>query len=247
MNFLVNSQTNAASPGRQHLLCDSPVILSRVEIKPSRSVSVLGVAIDSGLSMETQVGRTVSSAWYHIKQLWTVARCLPADALKTLVSAFVVSRLDYCNVVYAGLPQVQLRRLQLAFNGAARLIYGENRRCSISPLLKSLHWLRVEERITYKLCLTVYKALNGKAPACISELCTLDLEERRALRSRAHSANKLVEPNRANKSNFFERAFSVAGPVTWNRLPLNVRQNQTESSFRNALKTALFPRSHPRP
>ena len=127
------------------------------------------------------------------------------------------------------------------------LIYGENRRCSISPLLKSLHWLRVEERITYKLCLTVYKALNGKAPECISELCTLDLEERRALRSRAHSTNKLVEPNRANKSNFFERAFSVAGPVTWNRLPLNVRQNQTESSFRNALKTALFPRSHPRP
>ena len=148
-------------------------------------------------------------------------------------------------LLYSGLPQVLLGRLQRAFNGAARLIFNETSRCHITPMLKKLHWLKVKERVTFKQCLTVFKAINGMAPECISELCNLDLEERRVLRSRAQSANQLI--SRANKSNFFKKAFSVAGQVSRNRLPLELRQNQSEASFRKALKTALFSISYPRP
>ena len=110
-----------------------------VEISPSASVTVLGVTIDSSLSMDTQVGKAVRAAFLHIRQLMCVSHCLPTDAIKSLVDAFVIARLDYSNVVYVGLPAFQLNRLQLAFNAAARVIYRERKSCHITPLLESLH------------------------------------------------------------------------------------------------------------
>ena len=176
-----------------------------------------------------------------------MSRNLPREAIKSIVLALSVSRLDYCNVVYTGLPQVQICRLQAAFNAAARVIFNERRSCRITPLLRELHWLRVNERVEFKLCLMVYKALNCMAPRCLSDLCVLDSVQRRPLRSAATSVNKLTELNRSNTTGFYERAFAVAGPVHWNRLPVSLRENQSLMSFRTKMKTELFSRSFPRP
>ena len=55
--------------------------------------------------------------------------------------------------------QQQLDKLQRVLNCAARVIYGGRRSDHVTPLLRdSLHWLRIRERITFKLCLLVYKA-----------------------------------------------------------------------------------------
>ena len=93
----------------------------------------------------------------------------------------------------------------------------------------------------------VYKAINHLAPQCLVDLCTVDTAQRRPLRSAATSVNKLTELNRSNMSRFFERAFAVAGPVCWNRLPVEVRENQSIMSFRGKMKTALFSKSFSRP
>ena len=100
------------------------------------------------------------------------SQCLPADAAKSLVNAFVVSRLDYCNSLYANLPQAQLDRIQSVFNGAAWLIFGASLLTHVTPLLHDrLHWLRCLKMICYKLCITVFKASHGMAPGYIADLC----------------------------------------------------------------------------
>ena len=55
--------------------------------------------------------------------------------------------------------------LNSPLNCTARVIFGGDRREHVTPLLRDeLHWLRARERITFKLCLLVYKARNGMAP-----------------------------------------------------------------------------------
>jgi len=77
----------------------------------------------------------------------------------------VVSRLDYCNSLLAGVPQVILDRLQSVMNAAARVLCSVGRRAHVSDLLRNrLHRLRVPQRIQFKLCLLMYKALLGMAP-----------------------------------------------------------------------------------
>jgi len=78
--------------------------------------------------------------------------------------ALVHSRLDYGNGVLFGLPSHLMRRLQSVLNAEARLIYRLRTRYPITDTLISLHWLRVSERIQFKLATLAYRVLHDDAP-----------------------------------------------------------------------------------
>ena len=146
-------------------------------------------------------------------------RCFPTNAAKSLIIAVVVSRLDYCNSIYAGLPRAQLDRLHSVFNSAAGLIFGVVLSAHVTPLLRDrLHWLRAPERVTFKLCVRVFKALHGSAPGYITQMCVPVVTTDRRTTSRsasvsatASTAGRLTEPKRSTKTLYGERAFAVAG------------------------------------
>ena len=85
----------------------------------------------------------------------------------------------------------------------------------ITPLLNDLHWLRVPERITYKLCVLVYNCLHGTAPRYLQEIIqpVAEVTSRRRLPSASSCA--LVVPA-TRRSSLGDRAFAVAGPRAWN-------------------------------
>ena len=135
--------------------------------------------------------------------------------LEKAIHALISSRLDYCNALYVGVSQTSLSRLQLVQNAAARLLTNTNRRMHITPVLNSLHWLPVLYRIDFKLLMFVFKALNGLAPSYLSELLTVR-NPSRALRS---TNQLLLEVPRSKYKHWGDRAFSVAAPRLWNKLP----------------------------
>jgi len=83
------------------------------------------------------------------------------------------SRLDYCKSLLAGVADVHLRRLQSVQNAAARLVFGARRHDHITPILATLHWLPVRERVTFKTTATVlvWKCLHDVAPHYFVHLC----------------------------------------------------------------------------
>jgi len=101
-------------------------------------------------------------------------------------------------------------------------------------------WLRVRERITFKPCRLVYKAMNGPAPSYMKELCVpvTTVATRSGLRSAASA--DLVPRTRRQLGN---RAFSVAGPTGWNGLPLNIQTDRHRLLYRTSLRHICFP--HP--
>ena len=123
-------------------------------------------------------------------------------------------------------------------NAAARLIYGLRHPDHISDALISLHWLRAQERVRFKMAVLVYKATHGTAPSYLSQLVRVaDLPGRRSLRS-AWTNRLLVPP--VKLSTVGGRAFPVAGPTIWNSLPDSVISVPSMSTFRQRLKTFLF-------
>ena len=86
----------------------------------------------------------------------------------TLISSLVMSKLDYCNVAFAGLSRCELDRLQSVVNAAVRLTVGGQRHDHITPLLADLHWLRIPQRIQYKLFLCAGFQLHACVRAEIS-------------------------------------------------------------------------------
>ena len=91
-----------------------------------------------------------------------IRQSIPTSTAVQLINSLIISHIDYCNNLLAGLPVYQLDRVQSILNFAARLIYGRAKYDHITPIPRDkLHWLRVPERIKYKCCLLVCKVPHG--------------------------------------------------------------------------------------
>ena len=105
--------------------------------------------------------------------------------LKLLVSLLILSRFDYCNSSYYGLPETTLHPLTKAFNSAARLVSGIHKFSRITPIFISSHWLLLKKRYVFKICTLVFKIKNNHSPKYLADLFKLPL--RKGLRSSTYS------------------------------------------------------------
>jgi len=189
-------------------------------------------------TMRTHINHVLSSSYSALRQIRSIMPSLPSHALNTLVTALVHSRLDYCNVVFAGLPACDIQRLQSVLNTAVRLVAGSSRRDHVTSLLRDRHWLPVKQRVEYKLCVMVHRCLYGDAPAYLADLITTSAAStgRAGLRSAASGAVAVPRTT----SSFGDRSFAVAGPRAFNKLPPPLRQVHSAVTFKRQLKTFLF-------
>jgi len=97
--------------------------------------------------------RTASTCFYHLRRLRQLRGHVDMETMKQLISAFICSRLDYCNAVLYVLPQSTISPLQRVQNTAARVVLGLSPRDHVRPALKELHWLPVIHLIQYKVAL----------------------------------------------------------------------------------------------
>ena len=120
--------------------------------------------------MKTHVSNLVRSVNFELPRINSIRHLLSTDATKTLVSAFVLSRLDYCNSLLFGCPQYLLNKLQKVQSNAARLVLRVSTTDHISPHLASHHWLPIDSWIQYKLSSLYYNCLNSTAPVSYTHL-----------------------------------------------------------------------------
>ena len=158
--------------------------------------------------MAIHISKTCNSAFYYLYNLRRIRKYLSKDNTKTLIHAFISSRVDYCNSLLYGLPEYQLNKLQRVQNMCARLICNESKYCHITPLLVDLHWLPVKFRIEFKILLIVFKIFKGLAPSYLSFLITPKPVPKCNLRSSSDSY-LLSYPNVKPKATLGERALSV--------------------------------------
>lgn len=223
-----------ATHRRQHQLNRDSLTFGGATIQPSLTVRDLGVVLDSELSLSPHINQLVSRCFFQLRRIKSCVKALPTEVAKAVVNSFVVTRVDYCNALLAGAAVYKLDRLQMVLNTAARLIYGLGKYDHIQHVLRDrLHWLPMSQRVKFKLCLLTFKAIHGLAPRYIADLCRPVTGSRRSA-----TRGDLVVP--AHVTDFGERAFAVAAPKEWNKLPTSVRDSPSVSSFKARLKTYLF-------
>ena len=220
---IVSTRRSGSIPG---------ITIDGVWIPNSDCVKNLGVWLDGGMNLQTQIKKVCSAACTSLPKIGRIRAFLDKSSTERLVNAFVTSRLDFNNGILFGLPDKSLEPLQLVQNMAARMVCRRKKFDRITPILQELHWLPVKFRIKYKLLSVVHKSLNGVGPSYLADLlCEVQG------RTRAASSRDLVV--KRTRSRYGDRSFSSCGPCLWNSLPRHLR-TLSEEDFKRELKTFLF-------
>ena len=209
--------------------------IDQSRITATTSARNIGVIFDDCVQLKEHIKSVCRASHFHLRNIGSIRCYLTPEMCAALVHSLISSKLDYCNSLLIELPASQINRLQRIQNSAARIVSRLPSHEHITPVLKNLHWLPVQQRIKFKVVLFVFKCFNGLAPPYLSELiavkenlCTCTLR----------SDGGLLERKTSNK--FGDRAFSVCGPVLWNQLPPYMKKIKSLVRFKKELKTHLF-------
>ena len=114
--------------------------------------------------------------------------------------------------------------------------YSDNNNNNMS--LRDRHWLPIQQRVDYKLCMMVHRCLSGSAPSYLVDLIMPSAVANTRAGLRSAEAKTVSVPR--TYSSLGDRAFAVAAPRTWNKLPFVLRNTTSVGSFSRKLKTFLF-------
>jgi hypothetical protein len=206
------------------------------------TVKIVGVTLDSGMTLDKHVSDICQSSNYHIRALRHIRPMLSSKLANELACSIVGSKLDYCNSLLANVSTTNIAKLQRVQNNLARIVCNVKARASTSSLLHKLHWLPVDKRIHFKLACMVRNVLDGNSPDYLRAAVTLYTPSR-SLRS--SNAGLLSIPNSANKLTIINRAFSFAAPTLWNSLSADTRLAPSYDIFKRSLKHELFCAAFP--
>ena len=142
--------------------------------------------------------------------------------------------MDYYNCLLLGMTQHRLQKLQTIQNMACKVIYNKKKYDHIGMDMLNLHWLKINEHITFKIAVLVYLCINSLAPDNLCDL--LKYNHNRHLRS---STKGLLPVSMSKMTLVHNSSFSIQAPRIWNNLPSDIRNNKILDGFKSALKTFL--------
>ena len=198
----------------------------------------LGVLFDENVTLLPHINNTCKIAFYYIHNIRKIRKYLSVETTRTVVHAVVIGRVDYCNSLLYGLSMKSISKLQRVQNAAARLITNTTRYDHVTPVLRSLHWLAVTERVTFEILTLSFKAIHGLVPGYIQSLVTLQCPSRYSLR---RNNERFLKPyGKKTLKTLGDRAFAVAAPHLFNALPRYIRDEDNFNRFKALVKTFLF-------
>ena len=173
----------------------------------------------------------------RLRRLGKTRPFLSTHATNKLAVSVILTRLDYCNSLLAGLPDNKLNKLQHIQNHAPRIVLRKPRYVSATLLLRTFHWLQVKVRIQYKIACLCFQCLcHNNMPPYLSDL----LHPYRPSRTLHFLNTSLLSVPHICLETFGRRSFSVFCNTVWNSPPLSLRKDQCFSNFKKKLKTHLF-------
>ena len=213
------------------------ITIGNAQIPFKQSVKNLGLTLDCHLTVNAHVSNIALTCYFELRRLSSIRRFLTRTATDSLVSAFVLSRIDYCNSLLFGSTIDVTSHLQRIQNYAARVIFRLPKSSSITIHLKSLHWLPVKVRKTHKVACLCYHCHSSTAPSYVA-----DMLHRKSLHTRNTRSYTMPLLNRTahSKTTLGDRSFSFAFSSVWNSIPNDVRCSPSLSSFKSHLMTYMF-------
>ena len=173
---LNSDKTECILFGSKHQLnkaAQEPLKVGPDLIELSDRVKYLGGVPDNTLNFESHVSLKMQKVMANFIKIKSICKHITREACTILVLLFCMSHLDYSNALLYGMPNKIIKRYRVIENICAKLVLGRPKYSSSTEALKCLHWLPIQQRITYKIGLLTFKCINKATPKYLQELITI--------------------------------------------------------------------------
>ena len=215
------------------------ITIDNAQIPFKQPVTNLGYTLNCHLTKNAHDSNIAQTCYFELCRLASICSFQTSTATATLVSAFALSRIDYCSSLLFGSTHDVTSHMQQIQNYAAREILRLPKSSSITTHLKSLHWLPVKVRSTYKIACLFYNCHSSTAPSYVA-----DMLQKKPLHTcntcSSSYTNFLLNRAAHSKATLSDRSFSFASSSVWNSIPNDVRCAPSLSSSKSRLKTYCF-------
>ena len=193
--------------------------------------------------MSKQINNVCSQGYRTLRNLWKISSKINNLNLKTqLIHSCILSKLNYCSILYHCLPKKQQYKLDKLLKSSVRFIFrivGRERRNPITPFLQKLHFLPIVYRSEFKLNLLVYKCFNDQAPNYLKELLLPRINDS-TVATRKDKDTTWLNQHPIEKLVYKNRGFRYSAPKAWNSLNQSLRESETTEGFKVKLKSFYY-------
>jgi len=190
-------------------------LTNNVILSPVDSARNFGAIFDKYLSFAQHISSISKSCYFNIRDLRRIRNTIDQTTACTIATSLIHSKIDYRNSLLLNLPATQTNRLQLVLNSAARAITNTPKFHHITPILQFLHWLKINERIKYKVLSHTQKSLKTGQPSYLHSLPSFPSHRC----TQSSSLITLSHPSLTSRLKIANRSFYHSAPVLWNYLP----------------------------
>ena len=217
----------------KHLHCQpTSITIGNAQISFKQSVSNLGFTLDCHVTMNAHASNIARTCYLELRRLSSIRRLLTSGATATLVSAFALSKFENCSSLLFGSTHDMTSHLPLIQNYPTRVILRLPMSSSITTHSKSLHWLPVKVRSTYKMACLSYHCHSSTAP---SYVLYKKPSHTRIARSSSYTMHLPNGPAHS-KATLGDHSFYFAPSSVWNSIQNDVRCAPSLSSSKSRLR-----------
>ena len=204
------------------------------EITPVSSAKDLGIILDNNLTYDQHIHQLTSSCMTKLCQINRVKNSFDRDTLCTIISALVLSKLFYCSTVWSNTTATNIKKLQAVQNFACRIITKTKKFEHITPPLREIKLLLLNEHLHYRDTVMTFRYMKGLAPTCLCE----SLRRRKSIHyhNTRNTESLDIPPNKtkSGQRRFLHRAVNI-----WNNLDEDFKQLSL-TSFKTKLRTHML-------
>ena len=204
-------------------------------IVPSKQVKNLGLNFDCYMTFDTHINEICKKVIGTLLYINKIKHNFNKETRGVIVEALALSHSNYCCKIWGASSKHHLNRIQKLLNFAAKVVDGKARKYDhVSPILKELEWLNIEQKYFFEICVFIFKILHNILPSWLYALPTVSQMNTVTTRQR----NDLFVP-RFN-TDLGSRAVNVRGPSVWNTLPSFIKDLDSLNVFKKRLKMYIL-------
>lgn len=209
---------------------DYNILIDGSKFQIEEKVKNLGVWFDKNLNFDYHIDKMCSRMNGTLSYLNRIKNILDEKSRLLITQSLVFSQINYCNLIWSKCSKDKLHRIQKTINFAAKTVTNGRyrKRDHVTPLLKNLNWLKIEQMINLNQATFVHKSTHNKNNSNTDQI-KFTLRSNISNRSTRNDNHILSEYRRTNTG---KKALSISGANIWNKLPRETREIESVKAFK---------------